>query len=130
MAQAQIQKMAKEKVFPAVYDELKVLLTPYAGQMVVTEDQPGGYSLNTKQWVKPNQPVFFASIKVQKRYVSFYLMPVYAHPELLEDISDDLRRRMQGKSCFNFTQVDPELFAELRELTARGYAAYRHRGWV
>jgi hypothetical protein len=32
---------------------------------------------------------------------------------------------MQGKSCFNFTQIDEELFAELERLTAasaRGFA--------
>ena len=28
---------------------------------------------------------------------------------------------MQGKSCFNFTRVDEALFAELADLTRRGY---------
>jgi hypothetical protein len=27
-------------------------------------------------------------------------MPVYAWPDLLEDASPELRKRMQGKSCF------------------------------
>jgi hypothetical protein len=27
---------------------------------------------------------------------------------------------MQGKSCFNFKKVEPELFAELAELTRKG----------
>jgi hypothetical protein len=57
-------------------------------------------------------------------------MPVYAHPELLNQISDELRQRMQGKSCFNFTKLDAPLLAELKELIARGYAAYQQRGWV
>ena len=30
----------------------------------------------------------------------------------------ELRRRMQGKACFNFTRVDEALFAELATLTA------------
>jgi hypothetical protein len=64
---------------------------------------------------------FFAAVRVGKRYVSFYLMPVYAHPELLEGISPELRRRMQGKSCFNFTSVDEALLGELAELTRVGH---------
>lgn len=28
---------------------------------------------------------------------------------------------MQGKSCFNFTQIDEELFSELARLTRQGF---------
>jgi hypothetical protein len=34
-------------------------------------------------------------------------------------MSPALRRRMQGKSCFNFRQVDPDLRAELAALVRR-----------
>jgi hypothetical protein len=37
---------------------------------------------------------------------------------------------MQGKSCFNFTRVDPDLFQELAALTKAGYASYREEGFV
>ncbi len=40
-------------------------------------------------------------------------MPVYVFPELLGAVRPLLRKRMQGKSCFNFTRVDPALFEEL-----------------
>ena len=60
------------------------------------------------------------SAQIKKTYVSFYLMPVYMYPELLNDISPQLKKRMQGKSCFNFKKVEPELFDELAELTRRG----------
>ncbi|MGY1409659.1 MULTISPECIES: hypothetical protein [unclassified Luteimonas] len=52
-------------------------------------------------------------------------MPVYENPELLVDTSEALRRRMQGKSCLNFTAVDPALFEELDRLTGRCAAAVR-----
>ena len=48
-------------------------------------------------------------------------MPVYGDPRLLADMSPELRKRMQGKSCFNFTRVDEGLFTELTDLTRRGY---------
>ena len=47
-------------------------------------------------------------------------MPVYVDPGLLDDVSPELRKRMQGKSCFNFTSVDEPLFAELGDLDGCG----------
>ena len=47
-------------------------------------------------------------------------MAVYAFPDLVEAMSPQLRRRMQGKACFNFTRVDDALMIELAEVTARG----------
>jgi len=38
-------------------------------------------------------------------------------PTLQKRISPELRKRMQGKSCFNFTEIDPILFRELAALT-------------
>jgi hypothetical protein len=74
--------------------------------------------------------ILFAGVKQQKRYVSYYLMPAYTDPEVARSISPALRRRMQGKSCFNFTRVDDALFDELADLTARGREAYATRGWT
>jgi hypothetical protein len=37
-----------------------------------------------------------------------------------KSLTPALRKRMQGKACFNFTTVDEELFEELRQLTAAG----------
>jgi hypothetical protein len=68
-----------------------------------------------------NPTTWFGGVRVGKRYVSYYLMPVYVEPSLLDEVSPALRRRMQGKSCFNFTSVDEGLFAELTELTRRGF---------
>jgi hypothetical protein len=44
-------------------------------------------------------------------------MPVYAFPQLLEGISQPLKKRMQGKSCFNFTKIDEPIMDELARLT-------------
>jgi hypothetical protein len=37
---------------------------------------------------------------------------------------------MQGKSCFNFTAVDPVLFKELKALTKKGYQRFKKEGLV
>jgi hypothetical protein len=66
-------------------------------------------------------PTAWAGTRVGKAYVSYYLMPICVEPSLLERLSPELRRRTQGKSCFNFRTVDEALFAELEALTRRGY---------
>lgn len=80
--------------------------------------------------MRNGKPLLFGSVKITVRNVSDHLMPVCVEPELLAPLSGALRRRMQGKSCFNFTRVDPALFAELGELTRRGYAYYVAEGCV
>jgi hypothetical protein len=67
---------------------------------------------------------YVAGIRPGKRYVSFYLMSVYAFPDLRASMSPGLQRRMQGKSCFNFSTVDEDLFAELEQVTAAGFDRY------
>jgi hypothetical protein len=53
-------------------------------------------------------------------YVSLHLIPVYAQPALLDGISPALRKRMQGKACFNFTTIDGGQLEELGALTREG----------
>ncbi len=55
-------------------------------------------------------------------------MPVYAFPDLLGSTSPDLLKRMQGKSCFNFTKVDEAVLAELTDLTRLGYRSFEANG--
>lgn len=51
-------------------------------------------------------------------------MSVYACPDLLKAMSPELKKRMQGKSCFNFKEVDEKLFKELAKLTKAGAARF------
>ena len=64
-------------------------------------------------------------MQIKKNYVSYYLMPVYMFPDLLNDIPDNLKKRMQGKSCFNFTSLDDELIDKLTDLTNKSLARVR-----
>lgn len=58
------------------------------------------------------------------------LIPVYVRPALLEGISRDLKARMQGKSCFNFSSIDKALLRDLAALSKRGYASYKEQDFV
>jgi hypothetical protein len=118
-----------DKDLASVFAELRSVLQPYAAEMEVNADTDIEYGLQT-HWrrAKDGYPGYFATVKQGKRYVSFHLMPVYGFPDLLDDVSPELRKRMQGKSCFNFTTVDGELFAQLVALTRRGYETFAANG--
>lgn len=109
--------------FAAVDRRLREILAPLRSRLVATKDGPEGLvleilGLEGKPWG------YVAGIRVGKRYVSYYLMSVYAFPDLMASMSPELRRRMQGKSCFNFTMVDEPLFAELDRITQAGLERY------
>ncbi|WP_025026025.1 hypothetical protein [Caldalkalibacillus mannanilyticus] len=118
--------MSNRDQFEIVFMNLKNILKTYETEMKVMIDQADHYYLDTYKVNEKNKlPIFFASTQIKKNYVSYYLMPVYAYPELLEGISDKLKKRMQGKSCFNFKVVDEDLVEELKQLTIKGYQKYR-----
>jgi len=107
--------------FPLVFEHLKSILKPYARKLTVKADTGEVYYLDAAYSEKYNKELFFASTQIKKNYVSFYLMPVYMYPDLLNDLSPALKKHMQGKSCFNFKQVEKSLFAELKQLTKQGF---------
>ena len=126
-ARAQSKKTPPKKPadFDVVFARLRSILVPYAQRLAVKEDTSAYYYLETKTAVYKGKPGFFAAVRKGKNYVSFHLMALYVFPEMLKSVSPALLQRMQGKSCFNFTQIDEELFAELERLTAasaRGFA--------
>jgi hypothetical protein len=106
----------------AVFERLKRILVPYVGRLAVTGDTQALFELGRPG--VPGTGGFVAAVRDGKAYASFHFMPVYAFPDLMADASPELRKRMQGKSCFNFTRVDEGLFVELEGLTERGLARY------
>jgi hypothetical protein len=117
--------MAPQTDFSRVFEELKNILKPHAGDLTVKADTADTYYLDGAYSGKWKRELFFGSAQIKKNYVSFYLMPVYMYPELLQDVSPELKKRMQGKSCFNFKKVEPQLFAELAELTRKGAEKFK-----
>ncbi|MDQ2856548.1 MAG: hypothetical protein M3R68_09485 [Acidobacteriota bacterium] len=117
--------MQKEKDFAATFERLKAILAPYAAKMIVVHDSASIYYLDTTYVMKNKQRMFFGAVRTGKAYVSFHLMPVYCCPDLLKTMSPELKKHMQGKSCFNFKTIDEKLFKELTKLTRAGCARFR-----
>ncbi len=116
--------MSPQSDFPLVFEHLKNILKPFESKLTITADTPNVYSLDGPYSEKWQRQLFFGSAQIKKNYVSFYLMPVYMFPDLLKGISPELKKHMQGKSCFNFKKVKPALFEELAGLTGKGMESF------
>ena len=108
-----------------IFSDLRDRLLRSSAATTVALDEPGNLILKTP-WLEPGkaEPAWFAALQLKKNYVSCHLMPLYALPSLRDEIAAELRRRMQGKSCFNFKKADPELFDRLEDLIVTCAAAY------
>jgi hypothetical protein len=116
----------KASDFGPVFTGLRELMARHGQALVVKVDKPDNYYVNSP---KPynKKDLFFGAVQAKKNYVSYHLFALYMFPELMEGLSPELKERMQGKACFNFTSVDEGLFQELAALTSRGFEAFRRR---
>lgn len=122
--------MPASRDFPGTFRVLKGLLVPYASRLHATQDTDGFYMLDGEYATEFKRTMFFGGVQIRRAYVSFHLMPVYTNPELLGSVSDALKKRMQGRSCFNFIRPERELLVELSALVDRSFALYARLGWV
>ncbi len=113
--------MTSHPEFSPVFEELRRILQLYAKKLTVKINSAEGFSLDGPYSEKWKKELFFGAVQIKKNYVSFYLMPVYMYPDLLENISPELKKHMQGKSCFNFKKIEKTLFDELSQLTRQGF---------
>jgi hypothetical protein len=113
--------------FTDTFATLRGILEAYEGRLVVQVDTPSEYQLGSPTMKdRTGRPLFVAAVQIKKNYVSYHLMPVYALPALAKQISPGLKKRMQGKSCFNFTTLDPAHAEELEALTREGIARFKN----
>ncbi len=123
--------MTHHAAFQEVFDLLKLILSRHEKTLAIKVNTEQDYSLDTHHVNPSNKtPIFFGAVQIKKNYVSFHLMPIYACPDLLEGMSPELKKRMQGKSCFQFKKADKTLFKELEKLTESSLEKFRKKGWV
>lgn len=113
-----------------LFAELRPLLARHAAALVVTRDEPDDYQVETTRSGPSGTRMWFGAVQARQDHVSLHLMPVYSHPDLLGGVSDELRERMHGRSCFNFTpqNATPTLLGELSQLVDLGLERYRADG--
>jgi len=121
--------------FAAAFAVLKTVFADYAPRLAVQADTPIEYTLVTRTASPFKQHkghgMYFGSVRRGKAYVSFHLVPVYMCPELAESISPALKKRMQGKACFNFKSVpEAALIGDLTRLTEAGFRLWSEKKWI
>ena len=121
--------------YSPVFAALKPVLAVYADRLVVRKDTPREFMLVTKS-PSPipqhkGQAMLFGSVRLGKAYASFHLMPIYMSPNLQKKIEPGLKKRMQGKSCFNIkTEPTADLIDDLRQLTAFAFEESKEKHWI
>ena len=121
--------------FQSAFEALKVVFAPYTDRLLVSVDSPTNYAVYSRV-PSPfpqhkGQGMYFGSVQIGKAYVAFHLMPLYMNGPLTASISPALKKRMQGKTCFNFKTVpDVELLSELKRLAADGFAFFAGQKWI
>lgn len=117
-----------------VFDQLRSLLVKYQPPFQSKRDEPGYFDLwSIKELVidgRKRKEIFFAGIIIQKSYVGFYYMPVYAEPVVKQFFKPELLKLLKGKSCFYIRKVDADLLKQIEDSLAFGFEMYKQRGWV
>jgi len=121
--------------FAVTFAALKPVLGKYEKRLSVKTDTPTEYMVLTKS-ASPfpqhkGEPLYFGGVRLGKAYVSFHLVALYMCPEMQKCITPALKKRMQGKACFNFkSQPEPELLADLKKLTADAVKLWGEKKWL
>jgi arsenate reductase-like glutaredoxin family protein len=112
------------------FEKLKKVLSSLGKGLETKKNTPDYFYLNTNKRVK-NKEMFFGAVQIRKSYVAYHLYPVYTNPELLDKIPDSLKKRMQGKSCFNFKkEITEEQLDGIIELTDRSFEQFVENGYI
>ena len=99
------------------------LLGPNARRMDSEMHPKIGFCLKAKS-ARTGRETHFGAVQILGDVVAYHLFPLYAHPDLLKNVSPELHSRMRGSTCFHFDSLHPGLVAELAELTHSGFERF------
>ncbi len=129
-------KSAGQPELIPIFNELMKLMLPFEkGSIEKKGGKDGQFSLISKKTVeiapgKKMDEVWFSGLLVQKGYVGFYFMPVYASPELKTELHPELLKCLKGKSCFHIKKMNDEVAEQVKEALKKGYDLYKKKGWI
>ena len=126
----------------SIFLQIKKILEQHSVDLLARDEYIGsqaktkkpGYHLYGKKEVslfgKKPKLTYIAGVIQQKHYVSFYLSPIYSHPDVYSDLSPDLKKVLKGKSCFNIKRATPQLLNDIKEVLERGIDKYKEIKWI
>ena len=108
----------------ALEARLQTLLDPYRGRLEAFEI----YGVPMLRRPSARAHEWFAGVNRGKGVVRFNLLPMHRHPELLDGLLPEPRKRERGASLFAFSSIDDAQFAELEGLVARSFEVDQRDG--
>jgi hypothetical protein len=123
----------------SVFARLRELLAAHASEFAIAFDTTDRYGLEApagpatlRAWGgKARAPIIpIAWVEVRKAYVSYHLIGIEGNKKLLATLSQPLRARMHGKTCFNFKVADEVPIPELESITAESFGGLRRTGFI
>ena len=100
--------------------ELRAILVPYEDVLGASEIY--GIEVLRRPGAKAHD--WFAGVRAKSGTVTFMLLPMHTHPEVLENVSPELRKRKTGASLLTLRAGDEALIEELEQLVQRSFDAY------
>lgn len=100
--------------------ELRAMLVPY--EDVLEPHELYGIEVLHRHGAKMHD--WFAGVRPGKGTAKLMLLPMKTHPELLENLSPALRKRLTGDAVFTLKPGDEALLPELEAVLQRSFDAY------
>jgi hypothetical protein len=118
-----------------IFDAIKAVMVPYAkDDMKMQGGMNGQMQLVNKKSVviegKKKDEMWFAGLLIQKGYVGFYYMPIYADPAIGKNFSQVFMKCLKGKACFHIKKNDPQILAEIEKALRLGFDKWKALGWI
>ena len=102
-------------------DRLQRVLDPYRDRLEAFEIY--GMPMLRRPGARAHD--WFAGVRAGFGAVKFSLLPMHAHPEVLDQAPARLLKRRTGASVFMFRAGDDDLAPELEKVVARAFAVYK-----
>jgi hypothetical protein len=115
---------ASDADLAVVETRLQAILDPYRDRLEPFEIY--GMPMLRRPGARAHE--WFAGVNRGNGVVRFSLLPMHRHPELLDDLSAELRKRKRGTSLFAFSSIDDAQISELEGLVARSFEVDQRDG--
>jgi hypothetical protein len=119
-----VELMTMSDLYP-LYISLRDMMVRAAPEMKIAKDALGELTLNVPQDVLASKdPLWFGSVRLIKNTVSYYLQPLASKEGRSIDVPSGLKALSTSKTCFVFSALQPDRFAELEAITQKAAEAF------
>ena len=99
-----LAKSVKNDSFLFLWDKLSTIVKDCSKSLEIAIDEPGDLFVKTRK----GRP--FARVRIQKKHVGIYLLPMYYYPEVLPH---NLSKKKSGKATLKFQHEDEDISTDL-----------------